>query len=72
LLALSTVIFLAFVIFALILLRILLKLYFERLQEQLGSRFKNQDGGGLPSASRWSRSFSYSFLPMVLLNRTIE
>jgi len=40
LLALSAVIFLAFVIFALILLRILLKLYVERRQQLLGARFK--------------------------------
>src|SRR5579885_2300577 len=42
LLVLSAVIFLAFVIFALILLRILLKLYVERRQQQLGSRFKTK------------------------------
>jgi two-component system, NtrC family, nitrogen regulation sensor histidine kinase NtrY len=42
LLALSTFIFLAFVIFALILARILLKLYVERRQKQLGSRFKTK------------------------------
>ncbi len=36
LLAISALIFLAFVIFALILLRILLKLYVERRQAQLG------------------------------------
>jgi hypothetical protein len=40
LLALSAVIFLAFVIFTLILLRILLKLYVERRQQRLGARFK--------------------------------
>jgi len=42
LLVLSTFIFLAFIIFTLILLRILLKLYFERQQEHLGSRFKTK------------------------------
>jgi len=42
LLVLSAVIFLAFVIFALILLRILLKLYVERRQQQLGSKFKTK------------------------------
>src|SRR3989442_14748189 len=42
LLAVSALIFLAFVIFALILLRILLKLYVERRQAQLGSRFKTK------------------------------
>ena len=40
LLALSAVIFLAFVIFALILSRILLKLYVERRQQRLGARIK--------------------------------
>ena len=38
----STVVFVAFVIFALILVRILLKLYVERRQQQLGSRFKTK------------------------------
>ena len=42
LLALSAVIFLAFVIFALILLRILLKLYVVRRQQRLGARFKTK------------------------------
>jgi two-component system nitrogen regulation sensor histidine kinase NtrY len=42
LLTLSTFIFLAFVIFGLILLRILLKLYVERRQKRLGSRFKTK------------------------------
>jgi two-component system nitrogen regulation sensor histidine kinase NtrY len=42
LIALSTVIFLAFVIFALILARILLKVYFERRQQRLGARFKTK------------------------------
>lgn len=42
LLVLSTVIFIAFVIFALILTRILLKLYVERRQEKLGARFKTK------------------------------
>jgi hypothetical protein len=42
LLALSAFVFLAFVIFALILLRILLKLSAERRQRQLGSRFKTR------------------------------
>jgi two-component system nitrogen regulation sensor histidine kinase NtrY len=42
LIAVSTVIFLAFVIFALILARILLKVYFERRQQQLGARFKTK------------------------------
>jgi PAS domain S-box-containing protein len=42
LVALSTFIFVAFVIFALILLRILLKLYVERRQQLLGSHFKTR------------------------------
>ena len=42
LIAVSTVIFLAFVIFALILARILLKVYVERRQQQLGARFKTK------------------------------
>ena len=42
LLALSSLIFLALVIFGLILARILLKLYVERRQHQLGSRFKTK------------------------------
>ncbi|MBI4166586.1 MAG: PAS domain-containing protein [Acidobacteria bacterium] len=40
LIAISVVIFLAFVIFALILTRILLKLYFERSKQQFGAHFK--------------------------------
>lgn len=39
---LSAVVFVAFVIFALILVRILLKVYAERQQKQLGSRFKTK------------------------------
>jgi two-component system nitrogen regulation sensor histidine kinase NtrY len=39
---LSAVVFVAFVIFALILARILLKVYVERRQNQLGSRFKTK------------------------------
>src|SRR5208283_2222991 len=71
LLALSTVIFLAFVIFALILLRILLKLYVERQQQQLGSRFKTK---------MVVASLGISLVPVIflfilaygLLNRTID
>jgi PAS domain S-box-containing protein len=71
LLALSTVIFLAFVIFALILLRILVKLYFERQQQQLGSRFKTK---------MVVASLGLSLVPVIflfifaygLLNRTID
>jgi two-component system nitrogen regulation sensor histidine kinase NtrY len=39
---LSAVVFVAFVIFALILVRILLKVYVERRQNQIGSRFKTK------------------------------
>lgn len=42
LVAFSALVFIAFVIFALILMRILLKLYVERKQNQLGSRFKTK------------------------------
>ncbi|HEX5483276.1 MAG TPA: PAS domain-containing protein, partial [Terriglobia bacterium] len=42
LVAFSALVFIAFVIFALILMRILLKLYVERRQNQLGSRFKTK------------------------------
>src|SRR6266542_2701182 len=42
LVALSAFIFVAFVIFAFILVRILLKLYVERRQQQLGARFKTR------------------------------
>ncbi len=42
LIAVSALVFLAFVIFALILTRILLKLYVERRQERLGARFKTK------------------------------
>jgi two-component system, NtrC family, nitrogen regulation sensor histidine kinase NtrY len=42
LVVLSALVFIAFVIFLLILIRILLKLYFERRQNQLGSQFKTK------------------------------
>lgn len=71
LLALSTLIFLAFVIFALILLRMLLKLYVERRQQVLGSRFKTR---------MLAASFALSLVPVCflfifsygLLNRSID
>jgi hypothetical protein len=71
LLALSTVIFLAFVIFALILSRILLKLYFERQQQQLGSRFKTKMVVAFLSLSLVPVIFLFLFA-YVLLNRTID
>jgi hypothetical protein len=71
LLALSTVIFLAFVIFALILLRILLKLYVERQQRQLGARFKTKMVVAFLSLSLVPVCFLFIF-SYGLLNRTID
>src|SRR5208283_2443143 len=71
LLALSTVIFLAFVIFALILLRILLKLYVERQQQQLGSRFKTKMVVAFLGLSLVPVIFLFIFA-YGLLNRTID
>ena len=71
LLALSTFIFLAFVIFALILLRILLKLYFERQQQQLGSRFKTKMVVAFLGLSLVPVIFLFLFA-YLLLNRTID
>ena len=71
LVVLSTVIFLAFVIFALILLRILLKLYVERQQQQLGSRFKTKMVVAFLSLSLVPVTFLFIFA-YGLLNRTIE
>jgi len=71
LLALSTVIFLAFVIFALILLRILLKLYVERQQQQLGSRFKTKMVVAFLGVSLAPVIFLF-FFAYGLLNRTID
>jgi two-component system nitrogen regulation sensor histidine kinase NtrY len=71
LLVLSTVIFLAFVIFALILLRILLKLYVERQQQQLGSRFKTKMVGAFLGLSLVPVCFLFAFA-YGLLNRTID
>jgi PAS domain S-box-containing protein len=71
LLVLSTVIFLAFVIFALILLRILLKLYFERQQQQLGSRFKTKMVVAFLGLSLVPVIFLFIFA-YGLLNRTID
>src|SRR5579862_8351908 len=71
LLALSTFIFLAFVIFTLILLRILLKLYVERQQEQLGSRFKTKMVVAFLGVSMVPLIFLFIFA-YGLLNRTID
>jgi PAS domain S-box-containing protein len=71
LLVLSTVIFLAFVIFALILLRILLKLYFEREQQLLGSRFKTKMVVAFLGLSLVPVIFLFIFA-YGLLNRTID
>ena len=71
LLVLSTFIFLAFIIFTLILLRILLKLYFERQQEQLGSRFKTKMVVAFLSLSLVPVIFLFIFA-YGLLNRTID
>ena len=68
---LSIVIFLAFVIFALILLRILLKLYFERQQQQLGSRFKTKMVVAFLGLSLVPVIFLFIFA-YGLLNRTID
>src|SRR5438093_8078569 len=71
LLAISTLIFLAFVIFALILLRILLKLYVERRQAQLGSRFKTKMVAAFLGLSLVPVCFLFAFA-YGLLNRSID
>jgi two-component system nitrogen regulation sensor histidine kinase NtrY len=71
LLAVSTVIFLAFVIFALILLRILLKLYVERRQGLLGSRFKTKMVIAFLGLSLVPVCFLFAFA-YGLLNRSID
>ena len=71
LLVLSTVIFVAFVIFALILLRILLKLYVERQQQQLGARFKTKMVFAFLGLSLVPVIFLFIFA-YGLLNRTID
>jgi PAS domain S-box-containing protein len=71
LLALSAVIFLAFVIFALILLRILLKLYVERRQARLGSRFKTKMVVAFLGLSLLPVCFLFAFA-YGLLNRSLD
>ncbi len=71
LLSVSAIIFLAFVIFALILLRILLKLYVERRQGQLGSRFKTNMVVAFLSLSLVPVCFLFAFA-YGLLNRSID
>jgi two-component system nitrogen regulation sensor histidine kinase NtrY len=71
LLALSTIVFLAFVIFALILTRILLKLYMERRQNQLGSRFKTKMVAAFLTLSLVPVFFLYIFA-YGLLNHSID
>jgi nitrogen fixation/metabolism regulation signal transduction histidine kinase len=71
LLAVSIVIFLAFVIFALILVRILLKLYVERRQQQLGSRFKTKMVIAFLGLSLVPVCFLFAFA-YGLLNRSID
>ncbi len=68
---LSAFIFLALVIFTLILLRILLKLYVERAQEHLGSRFKTKMVVAFLSLSMVPVIFLFIFA-YGLLNRTID
>src|SRR5712692_8189459 len=71
LLVLSAVIFLAFVIFALILLRVLLKLYVERRQARLGSRFKIKMVAAFLGLSLVPVCFLFAFA-YGLLNRSID
>jgi len=71
LLALSTVIFIAFVIFGLILTRILLKLYVERSQQKLGARFKTKMVAAFLGLSLVPVCFLFIFA-YGLLNRSID
>jgi PAS domain S-box-containing protein len=71
LIAVSAVIFLAFVIFALILTRILLKLYAERAQERLGARFKTKMVAAFLGLSLVPVCFLFIFA-YGLLNRSID
>ena len=71
LIALSILIFFAFVIFALILVRTLLKLYVERRQQQLGSRFKTRMVAAFLGLSLLPVCFLFAFA-YGLLNRSID
>jgi two-component system nitrogen regulation sensor histidine kinase NtrY len=71
LLALSMLIFVAFVIFALILARNLLKLYAERKQQLLGSRFKTRMVVAFLGLSLVPVCFLFAFA-YGLLNRSID
>jgi len=71
LLAVSAIIFLAFVIFALILMRTLLKLYVERRQKRLGARFKTKMVVAFLGLSLVPVSFLFIFA-YGLLNRSID
>jgi two-component system nitrogen regulation sensor histidine kinase NtrY len=71
LLVLSTFIFLAFVIFALILTRLLLKAYVERRQQKLGARFKTKMLVAFLGLSLVPVCFLFAFA-YGLLNRSID
>ncbi len=71
LLTLSALIFVAFAILALVLLRILLKLYAERRQGQLGSRFKTKMVVAFLALSLIPVCFLF-FLAYGLLNRSLD
>jgi len=71
LLVLSATVFLAFVIFALILMRILLKLYVERRQAKLGSRFRTKMVVAFLALSLVPVCFLFAF-SYGLLNRSID
>ncbi len=69
--AVSTVVFLAFVIFALILTRVLLKLYVERRQGRLGARFKTKMVAAFLGLSLVPVCFLFAF-SYGLLNRSLD
>ncbi len=69
--AVSTVVFLAFVIFALILTRVLLKLYVERRQGRLGARFKTKMVAAFLGLSLVPVCFLFAFA-YGLLNRSLD
>ena len=67
----SALIFLAFIIFALILLRYLVKLYFERRSHKLGSRFKTKMVVAFLALTLVPACFLFAF-SYGLLNRSID